>query len=517
MKLYIFVLCFLLARTCSGESMQANVVWKGGTDDCQCEGSDSSYACTTGDGSGNWANGVQTYKDLQTDPTFILTQVTVSIYGSFDCFAAQVINILLNDQPLGSVETPLNDDPDCAICRNCWATLAPITFSSHPYTHGIPFYNQNNQNTVAVTFPYPITSNETHFCISHIALTLTYNETTEVSDSSSSDHFEIAAPPWFWTLIATAGVIVVVIVLTLFILWRRSSSQAGSGGVGPKGAWGGYRPLSTTEYVDTRQLEDISMDFKEFTVEGEIGHGSFGLVHKAMWRGTEVAIKRLPRESITEQQVLLEFMKEAFIMRQLRHPNVLQVLGVCIDPPCIIMEYMPRGSLFQLIHNPNIPMDWPTVRKLAIEICRGMAYLHGCNPPLIHRDLKPHNLLVDDMWRVKVCDFGLSRFWEAKKDMTACGTPAYAAPEVLRNSAYSVSADVYSFAMVLWELITRQPLYPGIPPFQIIFTVGTQGMRPTIPPTCNPGLASVIQECWAEDPSNRPSFVALADRIAQMP
>lgn len=101
--------------------------------------------------------------------------------------------------------------------------------------------------------------------------------------------------------------------------------------------------------------------------------------------------------------------------------------------------------------------------------------------------------------------------------MTACGTPAYAAPEVLRNSAYSVSADVYSFAMVLWELITRQPLYPGIPPFQIIFTVGTQGMRPTIPPACNPGLASVIQDCWAEDPSNRPSFVDLADRIAQLP
>lgn len=270
------------------------------------------------------------------------------------------------------------------------------------YSHGFPFYNQGNPNTVGISFPKGVTPNQTHFCVSHIALTLSYNETTEVSDSSSSNHFEIAAPPWFWTLVAAAGIIVVVLVLTLFILWRRSSSQGGSGGVGAKG-WGGYRPLSNTEYLDPRQLEDISMDFKEFTVDCEIGHGSFGLVHKALWRGTEVAIKRLPRESMTEQQVLLEFMKEAFIMRQLRHPNVLQVLGVSIDPPCIIMEYMPRGSLFQLIHNPNVSLDWPIVRKLAIEICRGMAYLHGCNPPLIHRDLKPHNLLVDDMWRVKVC------------------------------------------------------------------------------------------------------------------
>lgn len=101
--------------------------------------------------------------------------------------------------------------------------------------------------------------------------------------------------------------------------------------------------------------------------------------------------------------------------------------------------------------------------------------------------------------------------------MTACGTPAYAAPEVLRNSAYSVSADVYSFAMVLWELITRQALYPGIPPFQIIFTVGTQGTRPTLPASCHPGIAKIIQECWAEDPSSRPSFVDLADRINQLP
>jgi len=287
-------------------------------------------------------------------------------------------------------------------------------------------------------------------------------------------------------------------------------------GLVPKlGAGTGHSPIPSISTHDNSRTLVWTLKNSQWIVRLDMA--ALDLYTRLCGRGTEVAIKRLPRESMAEQQVLLEFMKEAFIMRQLRHPNVLQVLGVCTDPPCIIMEYMPRGSLFQLIHNQNVALDWPIVRKLAIEICRGMAYLHGCNPPLIHRDLKPHNLLVDDMWRVKVCDFGLSRFWEAKKDMTACGTPAYAAPEVLRNSAYSVSADVYSFAMVLWELITRQSLYPGIPPFQIIFTVGTQGLRPTIPPTCNPALASLIQDCWAEDPSQRPSFVSLADRIAQLP
>jgi len=296
-----------------------------------------------------------------------------------------------------------------------------------------------------------------------------------------------------------------VLVLTLFILWRRSTSLSKRGG---------YRPLATHEYLDPRQLGDINIDAKELVMDKEIGRGSFGLVHKALWRGTEVAVKRLPRDSIAEHQVLLEFMKEAFIMRRLRHPNVLQVLGVCLDPPCIVMEYLPKGSLFHLIHNPDVTLEWPVIQKIAVEICRGMAYLHGCTPPLIHRDLKPHNLLVDETWRVKVCDFGLSRFLEAKRDMTACGTPAYAAPEVLRNSAYSVSADVYSFAIVLWELVARQPLYPGMPPFQIIFTVGTQGTRPKIPPKCPLVIAQLIQDCWAEDPASRPSFVELAERVA---
>lgn len=496
--------------------MHATVNWAGGVipPDQPCQCNSDHYACTSGSGTGDWANGVKYYQDDQKDQSYALTQVYISIYGSFDCNSNQAVTVMLNDQLVETIEIPANQNSNCNLCRNCLAT-DPVVVSSQSYPKGFPYYITYAPNSISIVFPPPITPNQTHFCLSQAVLTLVYNETAQIPDSSG----ELTVPPWFWTLVGAAGVIVLVLVLTLFILWRRSvaAGHSSSGGTtsGSKG-WGAYRPLSPTEYLDPRQLDDISIDFKEFTVDCEIGHGSFGLVHKALWRGTEVAIKRLPRDSM-DQQVLLEFMKEAFIMRQLRHPNVLQVLGVCLEPPCIVMEYMPRGSLFQLIHNPSVTLDYPIVRKLAIEICRGMAYLHGCTPPLIHRDLKPHNLLVDELWRVKVCDFGLSRFWEAKKDMTACGTPAYAAPEVLRNSAYSVSADVYSFAMVLWELITRQSLYPGIPPFQIIFTVGTQGLRPTLPPTCHPGIARVIQDCWAEDPTGRPSFVDLADRIQQLP
>jgi serine/threonine protein kinase len=277
----------------------------------------------------------------------------------------------------------------------------------------------------------------------------------------------------------------------------------------------GYRPVSSHEYVDPSQLEDIKIDSDQLILKQEIGRGSFGQVFKGTWRGTEVAIKRIPSNCIKDSETR-EFMKEAFILRQLRHPNVLQVLGASMEPACIVTEYLPRGNLFQLIHDTNLPLPWPMIRKIALDICRGMSYLHGCTPPLIHRDLKPHNLLVDENWRVKVCDFGLSRFVENKNAMTACGTPAYAAPEVLRNSDYSMSADVYSFGIVLWELVTRDVLYPNMPPFQIIFAVGTQKSRPPMPHHIPVALACLIRECWDEDPNSRPSFLRITERLLEM-
>lgn len=149
---------------------------------------------------------------------------------------------------------------------------------------------------------------------------------------------------------------------------------------------------------------------------------------KGTWRGTEVAIKRIPANCIRDSDTR-DFMKEAFILRQLRHPNVLQVgcssslcdycfhspsveqvvcsfltsfqvLGASMNPPCIVTEYMPRGSLFQLIHDSSVDLSWSMVRKISLDICKGMSYLHGCTPPLIHRDLKVSALFVRIVTRV---------------------------------------------------------------------------------------------------------------------
>jgi len=148
-----------------------------------------------------------------------------------------------------------------------------------------------------------------------------------------------------------------------------------------------------------------------------------------------------------------------------------------------------------------------------------MAYLHSMN--VIHRDLKASNLLVDSDWTIKVADFGIAR--EGQEDvtmtMTACGTPAWAAPEVLQTQRYSLKADVYSFAICLWEMCTRDRPYEGTPPYQIVILVATQGLRPELNHPgfdIMKGFKTLIRLCWDEDPNKRPVFVDLIEEFKQM-
>lgn len=163
---------------------------------------------------------------------------------------------------------------------------------------------------------------------------------------------------------------------------------------------------------------------------------------------------------------------------------------------------------------------------MAIDIARGMHYLHSCDPVVIHRDLKSHNLLVDERGRIKLCDFGLAKLLSSALDqnpngdssggaaaMTSCGTPAWTAPEVLRSEAYSKSADVFSFGIVLWEIATRQEPHSGLPMFQVVFIVGTQGARPTIPDGCPAEFRDLIEACWSEQADDRPSFREVLERL----
>ena len=123
-----------------------------------------------------------------------------------------------------------------------------------------------------------------------------------------------------------------------------------------------------------------------------------------------------------------------------------------------MMEYMERGSLSDVLNDKAIPLSAALRSRMALEAALGMLYLHSLKPPVLHRDLKGPNLLVDHQFRVKIADFGLLRF-RVEYTMTFCGSPEWTASEVLNGLSYDTAADVWSYGVVVWELLTRQVPY----------------------------------------------------------
>uniref|UniRef100_A0ACD5ZRE8 Uncharacterized protein n=1 Tax=Avena sativa TaxID=4498 RepID=A0ACD5ZRE8_AVESA len=157
-------------------------------------------------------------------------------------------------------------------------------------------------------------------------------------------------------------------------------------------------------------VAEFEIQWEEITLGERVGLGSFGEVYRGEWHGTEVAVKKFLQQDISSD-ILEELKAEVRIMKRLRHPNVVLFMGAVTRVPnlSILTEFLPRGSLFRLIRRPNNQLDEKKRIRMALDVARGMNYLHNCTPVVVHRDLKSPNLLVDKNWVVKVCDFGLSR------------------------------------------------------------------------------------------------------------
>jgi serine/threonine protein kinase len=194
------------------------------------------------------------------------------------------------------------------------------------------------------------------------------------------------------------------------------------------------------------------------------------------------------------------------LFREVQHTNVVRFIGACTKPPqfCIITEYMSGGSLYDFVHKQHNVPNLATLLKFAVDVCRGMCYLHERG--IIHRDLKTANLLMDKDHVVKVADFGVARFQDQGGIMTAeTGTYRWMAPEVINHQPYDNKADVFSFAIVLWELVTSKIPYDTMTPLQAAVGV-RQGLRPGLPKKAHPKLLDLMQRCWEADPSKRPAF-----------
>ncbi|KAF2318412.1 hypothetical protein GH714_006844 [Hevea brasiliensis] len=245
--------------------------------------------------------------------------------------------------------------------------------------------------------------------------------------------------------------------------------------------------------------DDLDIPWSELDLKEKIGEGSFGTVYRADWRGSDVAVKILMEQDYHVER-FNEFLSEP--------PNL-----------SIVTEYLSRGSLHKLLHMPDAGLILDEkLRKMAYDVAKGMNYLHQLRPPIVHRDLKSLNLLVDGTYTVKVCDFGLSRS-KAKSYLsskTAAGTPEWMAPEVLRNDPSNEKADVYSFGVILWEIMTLQRPWRNLNQAQVVAAVGFKGQRLEVPNNVNPSVAALIDVCLTSEPSKRPSFSYIMESLHKL-
>uniref|UniRef100_A0A8C6VDA7 Mitogen-activated protein kinase kinase kinase 7 n=1 Tax=Naja naja TaxID=35670 RepID=A0A8C6VDA7_NAJNA len=264
-------------------------------------------------------------------------------------------------------------------------------------------------------------------------------------------------------------------------------------------------PSSVDMIENPPVLNFEEIDYKEIEVEEVVGRGAFGVVCKAKWRGKDVAIKQIESES--ERKAFIVELRQ---LSRVNHPNIVKLYGACLNPVCLVMEYAEGGSLYNVLHGAE-PLPYYTAAHAmswCLQCSQGVAYLHSMKPKaLIHRDLKPPNLLLVAGGTVlKICDFGTA--CDIQTHMTNNkGSAAWMAPEVFEGSNYSEKCDVFSWGIILWEVITRRKPFDEIggPAFRIMWAVHN-GTRPPLIKNLPKPIESLMTRCWSKDPSQRPSM-----------
>ncbi|XP_068194758.1 mitogen-activated protein kinase kinase kinase 7-like [Antennarius striatus] len=250
-------------------------------------------------------------------------------------------------------------------------------------------------------------------------------------------------------------------------------------------------------------FEDIQ--YEDIQVEAAVGRGTFGVVFKAIWRGKDVAIKTI--ESENEKNAFLVELRQ---LSRVNHPNIVKLYGSCDNPVCLVMEYAECGSLYNLLHSADPQPQYTAAHAMSwcLQCAQGVAYLHAMKPKaLIHRDLKPPNLLLVSRGTVlKICDFGTA--CDIQTYMTNNkGSAAWMAPEVFEGSNYSEKCDVFSWGIILWEVITRKKPFDEIggSAFCIMWAVH-RGTRPPLIKDLPEPIETLMTCCWDKEPSQRPSM-----------
>jgi len=286
----------------------------------------------------------------------------------------------------------------------------------------------------------------------------------------------------------------------------------------------------TSSNKNAKLMQAINLDDSQILSADKVsttkylGAGGFAKVYQCEAYGQTAVAKVIDAQKLNEEMTYL-LTNECTIWASLAHPNIVSFHGMCTTPTAVMLvcELMPGGALQDHLAKKReaghaAPSQLELIKQLQ-QIADGMAYLHRQDPPVLHRDLKSANILIDgEGSRLAIADLGLARYQaESGKKMTAeTGSYRWMAPEVIRHEEYDKRCDVYSFAILAWEMITYRIPFDNMMPVEAAFAVAREAKRPPIPHDWkNLPVAEMLRACWHQDAKQRPPFEAICPALAE--
>ncbi|KAF5728684.1 serine/threonine-protein kinase HT1-like [Tripterygium wilfordii] len=286
--------------------------------------------------------------------------------------------------------------------------------------------------------------------------------------------------------------------------------------------WKSKKESSWTKYFDNgggrvtavETADEWTVDLSKLFLGLRFAHGAHSRLYHGIYNDEPVAVKiiRIPDDDDENGTLATrlenQFNREVTSLSHLHHKNVIKFVAACRKPPvyCVITEYLSEGSLRSYLHKLEhklIPLE--KLIAIALDIVRGMDYIHSQG--VIHRDLKPENVLIDQDFNLKIADFGIAceeaSCYSLAEDP---GTYRWMAPEMIKKKPYGRKVDVYSFGLILWEMVAGTIPYEDMNPIQAAFAVVNKNLRPIIPGDCPLALRALIEQCWSLNPEKRPEF-----------
>lgn len=245
--------------------------------------------------------------------------------------------------------------------------------------------------------------------------------------------------------------------------------------------------------------------------------GTFSCIHNCEWRGLTIAVKKPKYKKISN---MVDFLQEIQIWNTLRHPNLVQFLGISLnhieDEITILMEKCEGTNLKHFLENSKMSNSVSKKKNIITQLIVIINFLHNCNPPIIYRDLKPENILIDKNNNIKLTDFGLSKYFSVDENgsyiMTGnTGTLRYMAPEVYYNKKYNLNVDIYSLGLIIYYIYTNEMPFNGYTPDKLDNYFSSDDLIMSTKKIADKKIRSIVNKCIDKDPNKRYCTKQLVD------